>query len=109
MESINEDDLDEVEKEYNRLAPEYNRLLDYLNSVSQKFTRLQQQFNDDQNSERAQKIVDEFNQCEHEEGFLSKRQRVVQLHSKLKHYKDLLEKDSLLNNDLEISDDEQFF
>ena len=48
IESINEDDLDEVEREYNRLAPEYNRLIDYLNSVSQKFSLIQQQFTEEQ-------------------------------------------------------------
>lgn len=48
VENINENDLDEVEREYNRLAPEYNRLIEYLNSISRKFTLLQQQFNDEQ-------------------------------------------------------------
>ena len=41
---IDEDDIDEAEKEYNRLVPEYNRLIDYLKSVSDKFSLLQQQF-----------------------------------------------------------------
>jgi hypothetical protein len=45
---MNCDDLDEAEKEYNRLVPEYNRLIDYLKSVSDKFSLLQQQFNEEQ-------------------------------------------------------------
>jgi hypothetical protein len=48
MELLNEDDLDEAEKEYNRLVPEYNSLIDYLQSVSEKFLLLQQQFNEEQ-------------------------------------------------------------
>ncbi len=44
----NEDDLDEAEKEYNRLVPEYNNLIDYLTNVSEKFSVLEQEFNDEQ-------------------------------------------------------------
>ena len=47
-ETIDEDDLDEIENEYNRLVPEYNHLIDYLKSVSDKFSLLEQQFNDEQ-------------------------------------------------------------
>jgi len=45
---MTEDDLDEAEKEYNRLVPEYNHLIDYLKSVSEKFSLLQQEFNEEQ-------------------------------------------------------------
>jgi hypothetical protein len=45
---MTEDDFDEAEKEYNRLVPEYNRLIDYLKSVSEKFSLLQQEFNEEQ-------------------------------------------------------------
>jgi hypothetical protein len=47
-ESINEDDLDEAEKEYNRLVPEYNHLIEYLKTISEKFTLLEQDFNEEQ-------------------------------------------------------------
>jgi hypothetical protein len=47
-ESIDEDDLDEVEKEYNRLVPEYNHLVDYLKSVSDRFSLFQQEFTEEQ-------------------------------------------------------------
>jgi len=48
MNLMDEDDLDEAEKEYNRLVPEYNRLIDYLKSVSDKFHLLEQEFNEEQ-------------------------------------------------------------
>lgn len=48
MDLTSEDDLDEAEKEYNRLVPEYNNLIDYLKSVSQKFSLLQQDFTEEQ-------------------------------------------------------------
>ncbi|CAF1683319.1 unnamed protein product, partial [Adineta ricciae] len=91
---IDENDLDEVEKEYHRLVPEYNQLIDYLNEISQKFAVLQQQFTDDQNHEKAKKIVEEFFKCETNDGFLNKRQRVYQLHHKLNHLQKLLQKPS---------------
>jgi hypothetical protein len=48
METIDEDDIDEAEKEYNRLVPEYNRLIDYLKNVSEKYSSLEHQFHEDQ-------------------------------------------------------------
>lgn len=48
IELMCEDNFDEAEKEYNRLVPEYNQLVDYLKSVSEKFSLLQQDFNDEQ-------------------------------------------------------------
>ena len=48
IELSNEDDLDEAEKEYNRLVPEYNNLIDYLKNVSEKFSVLEQEFSDEQ-------------------------------------------------------------
>jgi len=86
-----------LKKEYNRLVPEYNRLVDYLKSVSDKFAVLQQQFNEEQNSEKATKIVDEFFKCENNDGFLSKRQRVVELHFKLNHLQKILQRNSSSN------------
>jgi predicted S18 family serine protease len=99
IELTNEDDLDEAEKEYNRLVPEYNALIDYLKNISEKFSILEQEFNEEQNNEKAKKIVDEFLQCENEDGFLRKRQRVVQLHLKLKHLQKIFEKNSDFSED----------
>ena len=48
MDLPNDDDLDEVEKEYNRLVPEYNNLIDYLKTISEKFSVLEQEFNEEQ-------------------------------------------------------------
>ncbi len=101
---INEDDLDEAEKEYNRIVPEYNQLIDYLKTVSDKYSLFEQQFNEEQTNDKAKKIVDEFFQNENEE-FIEKRQRVVQLHFKLKHLQKILQINSSSNH-LEFSEDE---
>ncbi|CAF0757529.1 unnamed protein product [Adineta steineri] len=88
------DFIDEAEKEYTRLVPEYNDLIDYLKNVSERFISLQQQCNDEQNSEKASKIVDEFFKCENNEGFLYKRQRVIELHMQLTHLQKILQQNS---------------
>ncbi|CAF0757078.1 unnamed protein product [Adineta steineri] len=91
----NEMDLiDEAEKEYTRLVPEYNGLIDYLKNVSERFISLQQQCNNEQNSEKASKIVDEFFKCENNEGFLNKRQRVIELHMQITHLQKILQRNS---------------
>ncbi|CAF1123810.1 unnamed protein product [Adineta steineri] len=105
MDLIDEDDIDEAEKEYTRLVPEYNGLIDYLKNVSERFISLQQQFNDEQNSEKASKIVDEFFKCENNEGFLTKRQRVIELHMKLNHLQKILQRNSP-SNTFDISEDD---
>ncbi|CAF0729612.1 unnamed protein product [Adineta steineri] len=102
----NEMDLiDEAEKEYTRLVPEYNDLIDYLKNVSERFISLQQQCNDEQNSEKASKIVDEFLKCENNEGFLDKRQRVIELHIQLTHLQKSLQRNSP-SNTFDLSEDD---
>ncbi|CAF5152418.1 unnamed protein product, partial [Rotaria sp. Silwood1] len=103
--TINEDDIDEAEKEYNRLVPEYNSLIDYLQTVSHKFTLLQQQFNEEQTNEKASKIVDEFLKCENNDGFINKRQRLLELHYKLNNLQKILQKTSPSSENFDISDD----
>ena len=49
-----EEDLDEAEREYQRLVPEYNQLVDYVQSVALKFSQLQEDFQDDQVCRSAQ-------------------------------------------------------
>ncbi|CAF0797224.1 unnamed protein product [Adineta steineri] len=90
------DFIDEAGKEYTRLVPEYNDLIDYLKNVSERFISLQQQCNNEQNCEKASKIVDEFFKCENNERFLDKRQRVIELHMKLTHLQKILQRNSSL-------------
>lgn len=52
MDSIDDEDLDEVDREYHRLVPEYNQLIDYLQQVSRRFLPLQQQFTEEQVRQR---------------------------------------------------------
>ncbi|CAF4038519.1 unnamed protein product [Rotaria sordida] len=103
---IDEYDIDEYEKEYNRLVPEYNSLIDYLNSVSQKYSSFQQQFNEEQTNEKASKIVEEFLKCENNDGYLNKRQRLLELHIKLNNIQKIFEKTSPYSNHFDISEDD---
>ncbi len=49
--------------------------------------------------------MDEFLKCENEDGFLTKRQYVVQLHLKLNHLQKILGRKSP-SNDFDISEDD---
>ncbi|CAF3589784.1 unnamed protein product [Rotaria socialis] len=105
MEFSDEYNIDQAENEYNRLVPEYNSLIDYLKIVSEKFSLLEQQFNEDKTNEKASKIVEEFFKCENSDGFINKRQRLIELHIKLISLQKIFEKTSPLNN-FHISDDD---
>ncbi|CAF1943982.1 unnamed protein product [Rotaria magnacalcarata] len=105
MEFSDEYNIDQAENEYNRLVPEYNSLVDYLKTVSEKFSLLEQQFNEDKTNEKASKIVEEFFKCENSDGFINKRQRLIELHIKLISLQKIFEKTSPLNN-FHISDDD---
>lgn len=58
-----------------------------------------------QTNEKASKIVEEFLKCEQKDGFINKRQRLIELHIKLNNLKKFFEKTSPSIN-FPISDDE---
>ncbi len=58
-----------------------------------------------QNNEKATKIVDEFLKCENNDGFLSKRERAIELHFKLNNLQKIFEKINSSNN-FSISEDD---